>query len=382
MPLKLLFFSFLFIANSVVVGQELNEGHRNARAMGMGNAFSAIAVNTEAIFYNPAGLARSGYYWTIIDPALGVSGLDSITNLQGLTSSSGFADTLAAMAGKRTWIGGGAKSAATFGYLGFAVYDDFSLSIGVDNAVNPSMEISLINDLGYAIALGFPLLPTIHLGASIKRITRTGSRKGFGADIIGDIAQGAASPDTLINEIQKTGLGYSMDLAMNVTLPTPIRPVLSFIWRNVGNTKFTSTKTGGTAPPTDEDEMIFAAALEIDAPGITLTPAFEYRHLNNAAVPLAKKVHLGVELSLPLLDLRAGFHQGYYTLGAGLSLGLMQLDLATWGTEMGAYSGQIEDRRYLIQMTLELGFDGGFDILGDGSKNGGGSARRRLKQRR
>ena len=41
----------------------------SARALGMGNAYTAVVDNGDAIFYNPAGLAKmGGFNWTIIDP--------------------------------------------------------------------------------------------------------------------------------------------------------------------------------------------------------------------------------------------------------------------------------------------------------------------------
>ena len=63
----------------------------------------------------------------------------------------------------------------------------------------------------------------------------------------------------------------------------------------------------------------------------------------------------------------------------------MKIDAATWGVELGEAPGQIEDRRYMVQLTLELGFDPGFRITGGGSGSGRGKkgrSQRRLKRRR
>jgi len=68
---------------------------------------------------------------------------------------------------------------------------------------------------------------------------------------------------------------------------------------------------------------------------------------------------MGIEFSWPVLDVRGGFHQGYYSLGAGFDLWLMRVDAATYGVELGAYPGQLEDRRYMMQVTFEFGIDPG-----------------------
>jgi hypothetical protein len=118
-------------------------------------------------------------------------------------------------------------------------------------------------------------------------------------------------------------------------------------------------------------------------------------------VQLGKKIHMGIELGLPLLTLRAGLYQGYYSYGVGLDLGLVQIEAASWGTELGEYPGQLESRRYMAQLTMRIGFDlglkpGGGSSSGkagsgsSGGANGGGSGGgskgwgngRKVKQRR
>ena len=104
---------------------------------------------------------------------------------------------------------------------------------------------------------------------------------------------------------------------------------------------------------------------------------------------MGSNLGLGLELGLPLLNLRGGMSQGYYTAGAGIDLGMIQADVATWGVELGAYPGQSVDRRYMAQLTIQLGIDfgnlfgGGGSGGGDGSgSGGGGSGHKRLKRRR
>ena len=132
------------------------------------------------------------------------------------------------------------------------------------------------------------------------------------------------------------------------------------------------------------------AALEIDTLLITVTPSFDYVYADRSDIQVGQKIHAGVEVALPLLRIRAGLNQGYYTAGVGLELGLLSVDVATYGVELGEYPGQHEDRRYVAQVKIELGFDpGSFGFGGGSSKSGSGSSSgsgsgsgRRLKQRR
>jgi hypothetical protein len=115
---------------------------------------------------------------------------------------------------------------------------------------------------------------------------------------------------------------------------------------------------------------------------VTITPAVDFTYADRPDIQLGNKIHLGVEVALPLISIRAGINQGYYTAGAGLDLGLIRADVATYGVELGEYPGQQEDRRYVAQVTFELGFDPSRFFGGSSGKSGSGGGRSRLKQRR
>lgn len=378
LSLKSLLLLFAILYTCASQAQVVSGRHRNVRALGMGDAYVAVANNTESLFYNPASLGRSGYYWRILDPAFGMNGLDSFSNLQSLQSGD-FAQAMQDLAGNNIWIGVGGKTAATFGYFGAAYYYDIDINLSVDNPVNPSLDVSYFYDNGVILGVGFPILPVFHMGLTLKRVNRTGGEETFGPDMIADIASGSQSTSAITGAISNTGVGYGMDLGFNFYIPAPTTPTISLVWKDFGNTSFVNVD-GGTAPPSDQANMTLGFAMNLDLPGLSFIPAIEYRHMNRSDIPFSKKLHLGAEFGIPLFDFRGGFYQGYYTLGLGMSLGLLQIDMATWGEELGAYAGQKEDRRYMLQMTLELGFDSSLDILSGGKK--GSAARRQLKQRR
>jgi hypothetical protein len=65
-----------------------------------------------------------------------------------------------------------------------------------------------------------------------------------------------------------------------------------------------------------------------------------------------KKVHLGGEIDLGLINLRAGINSGYPSLGAGLNLKLMQIDAAYYSDELSNAPGGDEDPRMAVQMRI------------------------------
>ena len=49
-----------------------------------------------------------------------------------------------------------------------------------------------------------------------------------------------------------------------------------------------------------------------------------------------------------------GLNQGYITAGFGGKAGWLQLDLATWGEEVGTKDSRREDRRYIAELSFDF----------------------------
>ena len=57
--------------------------------MALGNAYTSLVEDDEALFYNPAGIAKNGgIFWKIADPRVGVSDPTALKGVSNLQSSS------------------------------------------------------------------------------------------------------------------------------------------------------------------------------------------------------------------------------------------------------------------------------------------------------
>lgn len=374
--IKLFFVLTVVVFTNKALAVELVETFKSVRALGMGNAYSAIVDDSDALFYNPAGLARvSGYYWTIMDPYFGLNGqeaLETVNSLQGADPQ----NQLASLYGKKLWAGGSGKTAIRVPGLAFAGYTGGEGKFALDNPAYPNLSLRFINDTGFAFGAGFSA-GFIQMGIAARRILRIGGDVPLGPGTLG-----AFDANTLSSNVGNKGTGYGLDFGMNLTIPTPVAPTFSFVWKNMGYTAFTADTAGLDAPPLIRDEMILGFGLDIDAGLVAVRPAIDFKYANRYDLLLGMKTHLGLEFELPLVTVRGGFNQGYYTYGATLDMAFFKLDLASYGVELGEYPGQKEDRRYALQFSMELGFDFGFDLFGDGSGRKDSKTRRRLKLRR
>lgn len=365
----------IILFSQISYGVELYEVHRSVRALGMGNAYTAMARGKDALFYNPAGLSKTrSLSWTIFGTGLGANGEEAYNTIQDFQDQSQFENQLRSFFGQTLWFGGGLASAITGPGFGASVYDSFNLSADLSNPALPTFDLGLINDYGFNGGFGFEMIPGFDIGIVISRISRLGSTVPIGVETLGTI-----DSDDLLNQIRNQGVGYAMDLGAMFTMPTPMKPTFALTWRNVGRTSF-SQDSGAARPPSMRDEMVLGYAMTVDLPGLDISPAVDFRYMNRPDIQLTKKVHFGVEFAFPFVQARAGFHQGYYTLGVGASLGVMDVQVASYGVELGEYPGQHEDRRYLLEFKFEIGIGLGGDDS-KGSKNGR-STNRSLKQRR
>ncbi|MDX9730748.1 MAG: hypothetical protein RBT63_03165 [Bdellovibrionales bacterium] len=372
----------LLIGNSHAQSSVPMETWGSARAMGMGGAFTAVARESEALFYNPAALARvSGFQWTILDPRIGASGQQALDVIGAVSDDRPFVEKLDDLYGKSVWLGGGAKTAFVLPYFGFAAFTHGDVGVGLQNPAFPLMNLNYVFDYGFALGGALDLVPGIwSVGITMKRVNRTGTTLPLGPAVLANLDM-----EMVKEQIKNRGTGYGLDVATMLTLPSPVRPTLAFTIRNAGYTAF-SHEEGLHAPPRSEPDMTVGGSLSFDLPLLTITPAFDYKYADRTDIQVGKKIHFGVEVDLPLLSVRAGFNQGYYSLGAGFDLGVMSVEAATYGVELGEYPGQLEDRRYVVQASFQLGMSGLFssrDPRGSSSgSSSNSSGRRKLKQRR
>lgn len=322
----------------------------SVRALGMGNSYSSVVKDGDSVFYNPAGLARmTGLRWTVIDPAIGVNSLTNIEEAVGLARSSNPQAALEPFFGEPVSLYvGGSKSLLGVGGFVAGAYGVSDLNLSLSNPAFPQLGAEFIADYGFLVGWGGTLIPKrLDLGVVARRITRRGGQANVGPGTLFSATSGG-----LADSFNNVGVGTAIDLGLNLSLPWATNPTLAFVARNIGDTQFSAIQGSG-APPISRQEYLLSAGLLIDGAVADFSLSLDYRHLFKD-MALGKKISTGFEVSLPVVSLRAGFHQGYLSAGLGCNFWLMRLDFATYAEERGAYPGQRPDRRYLLQLGLHL----------------------------
>ena len=372
--MKLWLIGFLFLTTQAVHAQEIYETARSIRSLGMGGMYIPIVKDTDALFYNPAALGRlEGLNIQLINIGVGVSSLDSETLETISNIDTNDPSTFNDLFGERIWAGGTGKAAVALPYIGVGYVTDVQTSLELHNPGFPEFDTYFLHDTTMVLGGAIPIGPGAYLGMNFKYTARQGgTRKDLGLSTVVD----GATLEDIADQFNDTGVGYGVDIAWLQEIKIPmLNPTLTVVWQDVGGTAF--TQTGGDAAPVHSPQNLSAgAAIGFDLPGLDWTVGIEGRHLLDTDIQLGKKLHVGTEISLPFIDLRAGLNQGYLSYGVGLNFLLFRIDAVSYSEELGVYPGQTADNRYMIGLSIDLGFDANFNFQDNNGK------RRKLKQRR
>ena len=347
---------FLLVSVPGVSAKEYPTLYRGVRPLGMGGAFTAVADDENALFYNPAGLSDlSTLRMGILNPLVEVSEntLDMIDDAQ----DTDFDDTGETVEFLRDYVGEHQHLRASLlpnvgfnlGGCGIMVAGLAQATVDLDvrNPVWPEAHVDTVTDVGLLAGIGLKLPFTgLRAGASIKFISRESLEEIYTAtDIASDDFEDQVDDDT------NSGSGIGIDAGAIYTLPFVeiVDLDVGLAIQNVPEMEM------GDAKPLETQANLGLAAKKSFA-GFDLIAALDYMDLSNSYDEdddIAKRIHMGVELQLPaVLSVRTGSNQGYFTAGATVDFKAVRFDVATYGEEVGAYAGQREDRRYVAQITI------------------------------
>jgi len=329
------------------------------RARGMGNAFTAAANDEMLLFYNPAAL-RSVYY-----NMYEVVGFNTTTNENTINlgkSSSGFS-TIGSLAGKKIYneVNLGLLSHVNSRF-GWSFFSNGLVDFQVRNPIIPYLETKAYVQTGLAGGMAWSFLDfQLDLGLGVKLVQRSGIDTKLH---IFDEAIIEFTEDQKTTKLQKkfaskaafapdAGVIYHFDSYHNM------EPKVAFSLQNIGGLDF---EGAGKVPMT----MNIGVSTESEFNGFDMILAADYRDLADSQGMISKgnimterNIKIGVEFGWQklfnghhLISLRAGRNGPYNSVGWSLNLFGFKVDFAKYSEEIGGYSGELEDKRTSLQVSL------------------------------
>jgi hypothetical protein len=322
--------------------------YQGTRPLGMGGAYTAVANDSGALTYNPAGLARvDGFQMDLINLEAEYSegGAQLVEDLQDLEGDdvATATDVIRAHVGEHFRVRADTFPNVVTKGFGFGILAQATADGEFHSLVNPRLDLDAKADTVGMVGAARSFGPGKHLalGVTGKIARRQGARSTFTAV---DLANEGFAPFDNLDEAESD---FALDLGAMYSPDLPFSPTVGVAALNVTDLDF---GTLGTVPA----QVNLGVALNPKLGPVGLTLAADWVDVTNQLTTdedARKRTNLGAEVRLwKFLAVRGGLHQDYYTAGATVDLMIVKIDLATYGEEQGAFGGQREDRRYIARL--------------------------------
>ncbi len=361
----------LLASTTSVSAKELRWTHFGVRPMAMGNAYVAVADDFNAIFYNPAGLARlKSWSGELINPTVTISSntvgaASSIGELLSSSSSKSTEDEVLSIlqdnTGRPQYINISETPHLIFPGFGIGLGLSAGASLVVHRDISADVESGIRAVLPIAFAKNF-FEDRLSVGASVKIVGRGGVDHTFGINDISAFtnkSSDGSSSGAKLEDFVEGGYGVGGDVGVLFTPIKTMQPTLGLSITDLGGTTFKKADVLGQALGTP------ASTLPAVNAGVSLKPwqlgsmyllTSVDAHAVNQPAHYSKKFNLGAEWGWgSVLKVQTGLHQGSLSGGVQLDVFLLTLRFVTYTEQLGTIAGQdanLQDRRYALQLKL------------------------------
>lgn len=369
---------FLNNAQADAPDYTIHQEYTSTRALGMGNAFVALADDHSALFYNPAAILfrEDSQLRMFLRAGLDKDVLDFKDDIDGASDAP--SDERAVAMNKAIEKHYGEHMYFRAPTIGIArvkpkwawafIPADFSVDLALHRTFGPSVFVNAYLDSTLALGHAQPwkvkwLKNKLSFGWNAKLIHRV-----HYSDVI-QAASLATSEDDLVN-IDRAAEGLTLDGDIGFMYHSKRRegkwyqPSVGVVIRNVLDygfpVNFGVFNDDPDEPPDLQRRLDIGTKFDLPDfwvfdPKITL----DMKDIGHRNWTMMKGFHAGAEFAWKVASWwkgywTAGINQGYWSAGFGGCIGIFQLDVATWGEEVGVSDDPRESRRYILEASLDF----------------------------
>lgn len=368
------------------VSYKIHHQYLGIRAMGMGDAFTAVANDYTAIYYNPAALAfredgelnlsfgvgattSFATFAKDVSDASATKGTDTdkqnaIFNVIQKQYGKTFGGRFTAPNGQ--WVGQG------WG-IGF-IPADVSMELTPNQPVSVNATLYMDTTLSFAWADTVKDIETAKVawGITGKLVNRGSFSKAIDA-----IELAADSSFVQTSDLKE---GYFIDADLGVLYKPHIadedslfsylrlaRPTFAAVVRNVvdaeamGSLKLFNKDASASTKP-EKLTRVIDLGTRWEYPSVWIfggRGTLDIKDILHPAFNLRKGLHIGFEFDWSMYSwwkgsYRVGLNQGYFTGGLSALFTWFNLDLVTYGEDVGTYNSPVENRVFAAQFNMNF----------------------------
>ncbi len=343
--------SIFFLISLPLRASEIYPFFRSVRQEAMGGASVAVVNDETAIFLNPAGLGKiRSSVIALVNPELETNydtnaALATGLNYAAVLNPQALLAVAQSNPGKHLHARVQVLPALVTTNFELAAYANYTMNAEYTSSTS-LMHLDYQNDYGAAMAYCFRLFDgRLKIGASGKLINRV----YINTDIL------SSSTNASIGNLASEGDGVGWDGGVLLTLPWMFLPTIGAVAHDIGNTTFKLSngyfyKPGTYPPPQFQSVDVAFAIYPIQGNHTRSSITVEWHDAQNpeTADPY-RRLHVGAEMDFgDIFYLRGGMNQRYYTAGIEFDLMRQQIQLSTYGEEIGTPTVPREDRRFTV----------------------------------
>lgn len=327
--------------------------------LGMGGAFTAVADDENAVFYNPAGLDNiqsSSFKILNVSTDATYPGMFSLysdinndSKQTGTAQDAAFINTFNSVANQSFY-------ARVGDYSNYTTHD-FSIGLLSNNQIQgtPSAVATTSNLASLAALSDTGIVISGAMGFFNHHLQIGGTLMGLNQMFV-DIPQlsvaQASNLQSTINSNLTHGLGILGNVGAIYHFDLPLNPTIGAAVENIGTASFGQA---GTLPQLinagvglDPDIGFGRLLFDVDYDDVT-------NYLYYTGDSLWLHTHVGIQYQFPaILTLSAGLYEGYPTVGFGLDLWAFEINGSYYTEEAGVVPGQ--NPNHILSLQVAFGW--------------------------
>ncbi|MBI4403926.1 MAG: hypothetical protein HY537_07190 [Deltaproteobacteria bacterium] len=349
---------WLFISpfiNDAFALNELFETYNAPQELGMGGAITADAYGYLANFYNPAGLGKAPkrkFELILLDFEVlgGLNAFGPVLSSQSLGINRLFGP-LKDKPGRYNYFR--FTTAPAFSMRGYGGSLLFSYQYAAQSD-GTQIDINATEDLVPTFGLGVNLAGNLLKLGLVGKLVIRNQLKGVFDHSVFNTDDDAAS-------LMKEGWAVGADAGLLLTYPYTWLPSLGVVWKDVLDTHFRGAihllnrKSNGIPDPIRQSVNAAASVHPYFTRTLRSTLAIEWRHIERPDLPFRKRIHIGFQLEdEKSFYVWAGLNQLYWTVGLALRVPGGNIEVGTYGEDIGEGDASKEDRRIFFRWTISF----------------------------